>query len=226
VRTSTDFSGLVDPPGDALSPRPGGPSGADGAGAAIWAGAGVAGFVACGSTGEAAALDTHEQLALLDTVLAASDGLAGGDGSVGLPPARTPAAGCHPVRAADRRPAGAAAGLHPPLAGGPAAMVPQPGRRCDRAADRLRHPVPTGRHDHTRHAAAAGRHPRIRAVKDCGGPTRERRWPCWPRAAAGAGGRGSADFRLGGTRRSRRDRGQCACGHQRLRAPAAPAARR
>jgi 4-hydroxy-tetrahydrodipicolinate synthase len=36
---------------------------------------GVAGFVACGSTGEAAALDKAEQLAVLDTVLQASDGL-------------------------------------------------------------------------------------------------------------------------------------------------------
>lgn len=36
---------------------------------------GAAGFVACGSTGEAAALDDAEQLAVLDTVLAASGGL-------------------------------------------------------------------------------------------------------------------------------------------------------
>lgn len=36
---------------------------------------GVAGFVACGSTGEAAALDKAEQLAVLDTVLHASAGL-------------------------------------------------------------------------------------------------------------------------------------------------------
>ena len=37
--------------------------------------AGVSGFVACGSTGEAAALDDNEQLAVLDTVIQASDGL-------------------------------------------------------------------------------------------------------------------------------------------------------
>jgi 4-hydroxy-tetrahydrodipicolinate synthase len=37
--------------------------------------AGVSGFVACGSTGEAAALDKTEQLAVLDTVLAANTGL-------------------------------------------------------------------------------------------------------------------------------------------------------
>lgn len=36
---------------------------------------GIAGFVACGSTGEAAALDDTEQLAVLDTVLLACDGL-------------------------------------------------------------------------------------------------------------------------------------------------------
>ena len=36
---------------------------------------GVAGFVACGSTGEAAALDKDEQLAVLETVLEAAQGL-------------------------------------------------------------------------------------------------------------------------------------------------------
>ncbi len=36
---------------------------------------GIAGFVACGSTGEAAALDKEEQLAVLDTVLQAAGGL-------------------------------------------------------------------------------------------------------------------------------------------------------
>ncbi|XAH25117.1 dihydrodipicolinate synthase family protein [Xylophilus sp. GW821-FHT01B05] len=36
---------------------------------------GIAGFVACGSTAEAAALDEHEQLAVLDTVLDAAAGL-------------------------------------------------------------------------------------------------------------------------------------------------------
>lgn len=36
---------------------------------------GVAGFVVCGSTGEAAALDEAEQLAVLDTVMQASNGL-------------------------------------------------------------------------------------------------------------------------------------------------------
>lgn len=36
---------------------------------------GIAGFVVCGSTGEAAALDKTEQLAVLDTVLQASDAL-------------------------------------------------------------------------------------------------------------------------------------------------------
>ena len=36
---------------------------------------GVAGFVPCGSTGEAAALTAEEQLAVLDTTLAAAQGL-------------------------------------------------------------------------------------------------------------------------------------------------------
>jgi len=39
------------------------------------AGQGLAGFVACGSTGEAAALDKAEQLAVLDTTLTAARGL-------------------------------------------------------------------------------------------------------------------------------------------------------
>ncbi|KQP43064.1 4-hydroxy-tetrahydrodipicolinate synthase [Pseudorhodoferax sp. Leaf274] len=39
------------------------------------AGRGVAGFVPCGSTGEAAALTAEEQLAVLDTTLAAAQGL-------------------------------------------------------------------------------------------------------------------------------------------------------
>ena len=39
------------------------------------AGAGIAGFVVCGSTGEAAALDDDEQLAVLDTVAAAAPAL-------------------------------------------------------------------------------------------------------------------------------------------------------
>ncbi|GAA6120155.1 4-hydroxy-tetrahydrodipicolinate synthase [Acidovorax sp. FG27] len=38
-------------------------------------GTGIAGFVACGSTGEAAALDLHEQDAVLDTVMEAAAGL-------------------------------------------------------------------------------------------------------------------------------------------------------
>ena len=36
---------------------------------------GIAGFVVCGSTGEAAALDEDEQLAVLDTVIEAAPGL-------------------------------------------------------------------------------------------------------------------------------------------------------
>jgi 4-hydroxy-tetrahydrodipicolinate synthase len=40
-----------------------------------YAGCGVAGFVACGSTGEAAALEDTEQLAVLRTILDASQGL-------------------------------------------------------------------------------------------------------------------------------------------------------
>jgi 4-hydroxy-tetrahydrodipicolinate synthase len=39
------------------------------------AGQGVSGFVACGSTGEAAALDHREQLTVLETILGAAQGV-------------------------------------------------------------------------------------------------------------------------------------------------------
>lgn len=71
MRTSFDFSGLwiplVTPFRDAAVDH--------GALAGLvkhYAAAGVRGFVACGSTGEAAALDKAEQLAVLDTVLQAA----------------------------------------------------------------------------------------------------------------------------------------------------------
>lgn len=53
-----------------------------------YARAGVTGFVVCGSTGEAAALDDREQLDVLKTVLAACDGL----------PVVMGASGCHLVQ--------------------------------------------------------------------------------------------------------------------------------
>lgn len=73
VSSSTDFSGLWVP---LVTPFRRGRvdlAAADGLVRHLRA-AGVTGFVVCGSTGEAAALDEAEQLALLETVLAASDG--------------------------------------------------------------------------------------------------------------------------------------------------------
>ena len=74
MRTETDFSGLWIP---LVTPFRKGRVDHIALAALVkhLSGCGVAGFVACGSTGEAAALDSSEQLAVLDTVLAASTGL-------------------------------------------------------------------------------------------------------------------------------------------------------
>ena len=72
--TATDFSGLWIP---LVTPFRKGQVDAAAARALVrhLAGTGIAGFVVCGSTGEAAALDEAEQLALLDLVLENAAGL-------------------------------------------------------------------------------------------------------------------------------------------------------
>jgi 4-hydroxy-tetrahydrodipicolinate synthase len=168
VRTETDFSGLwiplvtpfhkgrVDHPAlAALVQRLGG--------------CGVAGFVACGSTGEAAALDTHEQLALLDTVMAASTGLPVVMGLSGYQLKDT----CHWLTTLCEHPI--AGVLVPP----PAYIRPsQAGllRWFQTLADAATVPlivydIPyrTGVTITRDTLLTLGHHPRIRAVKDCGG---------------------------------------------------------
>jgi len=143
----------------------------------LYAKAGVRGFVACGSTGEAAALDKTEQLAVLDTVLAtASD--------VGRPlPVIMGLSGYHLgqtqawVRELCTR----------PLAG---LLVPAPHYiRPSQAGLRLWFtaladaascpmvvydiPYRTGATLTLETLLALTEHPRIRAIKDCGGDARK-----------------------------------------------------
>lgn len=132
-------------------------------------GDGIAGFVACGSTGEAAALDGDEQLAVLDTVLAAAGGLPVVMGLSGYHLPKLLAQ----LEAVARRPV---AGL----------LVPAPSYIRPSQAGLLQwftaladaSPVPlvlydipyrTGTTIARETLLALATHPRIRAIKDCGG---------------------------------------------------------
>ncbi|KQP22155.1 4-hydroxy-tetrahydrodipicolinate synthase [Pseudorhodoferax sp. Leaf267] len=130
---------------------------------------GIAGFVACGSTGEAAALDADEQLAVLDTVLAAADGLpvVMGIGGYHLPRALAAVA-----EAGKRQIAGLL--IAPPCYVRPAQAGLLDWFRTLADAS----PVPvmlydipyrTGAELHLPTLLALAEHPRIWAVKDCGG---------------------------------------------------------
>ncbi|RYZ04321.1 MAG: 4-hydroxy-tetrahydrodipicolinate synthase [Comamonadaceae bacterium] len=130
---------------------------------------GVAGFVACGSTGEAAALDESEQLAVLATVREAAPELPRilGLGGENLDPMLR------------RLEALAALDLHGILVPPPAYIRPaQDGlhRWFTRIADASAHPVVvydipyrTGATLHLDTLRALARHPRIQALKDCSG---------------------------------------------------------
>ena len=130
---------------------------------------GVSGFVACGSTGEAAALDKAEQLAVLETVLGATQGLPVVMGLSGYHLGQTVAW----VQTLARY----------PLAG---LLVPAP-HYIRPGQDGLLHwfrtladashvplviydiPYRTGATLATETLLALAVHPRIRAIKDCGG---------------------------------------------------------
>ena len=130
---------------------------------------GVAGFVACGSTGEAAALDKTEQLAVLETVLGAAQGL----------PVVMGLSGYHLGQTVDW----VTALAQYPLAG---LLVPAPhyirpsqeglllwfSTLADASAVPLvlyDIPYRTGATLATDTLRALAGHPRIRAIKDCGG---------------------------------------------------------
>ncbi|MFO6419661.1 4-hydroxy-tetrahydrodipicolinate synthase [Hylemonella sp. W303a] len=130
---------------------------------------GVRGFVACGSTGEAAALDTGEQLAVLDTVVEAAQGLPVVMGVSGyhLPTLRDW------MRQLASRPL---AGL---LTSAPLYVRPAQAGLLDwfhaladsSAAPLIVYDIPyrTGAHIGTDTLLKLAAHPNIQAVKDCGG---------------------------------------------------------
>ena len=132
-------------------------------------GQGVAGFVVCGSTGEAASLSKDEQLAVLETVLGAAEGL----------PVVMGLSGYHLGQVVEWVQTLAAC----PLAG---LLVPAP-HYIRPSQDGLLHwfrtiadastaplivydiPYRTGATLDTATLLALAAHPRIRAIKDCGG---------------------------------------------------------
>jgi len=130
---------------------------------------GVSGFVACGSTGEAAALDKAEQLQVLETVLGAAQGLPVAMGVSGYHQGQV----LEQVRALARYPV---AGL---LVSAPHYIRPsQEGllhwfrTLADAsAAPLLIYDIPyrTGATLATETLLALAAHPRIEAIKDCGG---------------------------------------------------------
>jgi len=130
---------------------------------------GVKGFVVCGSTGEAAALDDEEQQAVLDTVLDAAGGR----------PVLMGLAGQHAGRVQERLQHFARSPIAGFLVSAPSYVRPsQAGlvRWFSELADRSRHaivlydiPYRTGVRVELATALALAAHPRIVAIKDCGG---------------------------------------------------------
>lgn len=130
---------------------------------------GVSGFVACGSTGEAAALDKAEQLQVLETVLSAAQGL----------PVAMGVSGYHQGRVLEQVQALA----HYPVAGllvsAPHYIRPSQEGLLHwfrtlaeaSAAPVLIYDIPyrTGATLTTETLLALAGHPRIQAIKDCGG---------------------------------------------------------
>ncbi|MDW3686490.1 4-hydroxy-tetrahydrodipicolinate synthase [Cupriavidus sp. CV2] len=136
---------------------------------AHYAGSAVAGIVVCGSTGEAAALDEAEQLAVLDTVLASAGNLPVMMGVAGSQARQVQAR----VRRLAERPL---AGL---LAPAPYYVRPSQAGLLDyfraladsAAAPLVLYDIPyrTGVKLETQTILALAAHPNIRAIKDCGG---------------------------------------------------------
>ena len=133
-----------------------------------YAAAGVDGLVVCGSTGEAAALDDAEQLAVLDAVLNVADGL----------PVMMGLAGNHQGHVLRRLSAFGTRPLAGILAPAPyyvrrtgrrVRLFPLPGRRLALPAGAVRHSLPHRRGAGHGHAAGAGGAPEHRRHQDCGG---------------------------------------------------------
>lgn len=172
MRTSFDFSGLWIP---LVTPfRDGAVDHVALAGLVQhYAAAGVRGLVACGSTGEAAALDDAEQLAVLDTVLGAAGTLPVVMGLSGYHLGQTTAW----VRALCARPI---AGLLVPaphyIRPSQAGLLQWFTTLADAATQPLviyDIPYRTGVTISTETLLALAGHPNIQAIKDCGGDARK-----------------------------------------------------
>jgi 4-hydroxy-tetrahydrodipicolinate synthase len=141
---------------------------------------GVAGFVACGSTGEAAALDHQEQLAVLQTVLKASPGLPVVMGTSGyhLPHMLQWVQTLGEVTEATRgaRLAGVLVSAPHYIRPSQAGLLHWFGAIADASAvPLLVYDIPyrTGVSIHTETLLQLAAHPNIHAVKDCGGDARK-----------------------------------------------------
>ncbi|AHV94638.1 dihydrodipicolinate synthase [Bordetella holmesii] len=156
---------------------------------------GIDGVVVCGSTGEAAAMDEYEQLAVLDTVL----------DEAGPLPVVMGLAGNHQREVLRRQ----AVFTSRPLAGllTPAPYYVRPGQvgladyfraLADASAVPLilyDIPYRTGAQIETSTLLALAEHPNIRAIKDCGGSCARRSLRGHvPGHAGAAGGRGASNF--------------------------------
>ena len=133
-----------------------------------YAAAGVDGLVVCGSTGEAAALDDAEQLAVLDAVLNVADGL----------PVMMGLAGNHQGRVLRRLSAFGTRPLAGILAPAPyyvrrtgrrVRLFPLPGRRLALPLALYDIPYRTGAALDTATLLELAAHRNIAAIKDCGG---------------------------------------------------------
>ena len=133
-----------------------------------YAAAGVDGLVVCGSTGEAAALDDAEQLAVLDAVLNVADGL----------PVMMGLAGNHQGHVLRRLSAFGTRPLAGILAPAPyyvrrtgrrVRLFPLPGRRLALPLALYDIPYRTGAALDTATLLELAAHPNIAAIKDCGG---------------------------------------------------------
>lgn len=168
MQTSTDFSGLWIP---LITPFRSGAVDHPALGGLVrhLGKTGVAGFVACGSTGEAAALDHTEQLAVLDTILNACEGLPVVMGMSGynLAQALTWVEALSPYPVAGLL-VPAPHYIRPPQAG----LLQWFGAIADAsAAPLIIYDIPyrTGVTIERDTLLKLGSHPNIRAVKDCGG---------------------------------------------------------
>ncbi|MEW6705535.1 MAG: 4-hydroxy-tetrahydrodipicolinate synthase [Pseudomonadota bacterium] len=136
---------------------------------AALAASGIAGFVVCGSTGEAATLSDAEQLATLDTVLAAAAGL---PVLMGLGGVATSAVREKLLRVVERPIAGALISAPPYVRPSQAGLLQHFSALADASPKPvLLYDIPgrTGVRIETATLLALAAHPRIVGVKDCSG---------------------------------------------------------